>query len=87
MLPVSDAMIPVSRLRTIGPDRTLDRAIEAMASGGQVLVVDEGRVIGGIAAEDVDRWLRREVSGQAGSPPEVIPPRPDIPDGGVGGSG
>ncbi|HEX6398908.1 MAG TPA: site-2 protease family protein [Actinomycetota bacterium] len=87
MRPVSDAMIPVSRLRTIGPDRTLDRAIEAMASGGQVLVVDEGRVIGGIAAEDVDRWLRREVSGQAGSPPEVIPPRPDIPDGGVGGSG
>lgn len=88
MRPVADAMIPFARLRTIGPDRTLDRAIEAMATGGHVLVVDGGRVIGEITAEDVDRWLRRDVAGEPGSSPAAtIPPRPDAPGRGVGGSG
>jgi Zn-dependent protease len=86
--PVSTAMIPLDRLRTTSPDRTLDRAIESMAGGGgRVLVVDDGRLVGELSADDVDRWLRGRLSGPGSSPEATIPPRPDVSGGGVGASG
>src|SRR5919109_1105571 len=78
---VSEAMIQVGRLRTVEPDRPLDRALEAMASDGRTLVVDGGRLVGEVIAEDIERWVRRR---SAGAPPVTsVPPRPDGPPGGV----
>jgi Zn-dependent protease len=82
---VADAMIPGQRLRTVEPAWPLDRALEAMATGGRAFVIDAGRLVGEMTGEDVERWLRRR---GAGAPPEAsIPPRPDAPGGGVGTSG
>lgn len=87
MRPVGDAMIPLERMRTIGPERSLDRAIETIAAGGRALVVDDGRLVGSLTAEDVDRWFRRRMSGVTMDDRSAVPPRPDVPGRGVGGSG
>jgi Zn-dependent protease len=86
---VTDATIPRERLRTIRPDDTLDRGLEALAGRGRVVVVDDDdRVVGSLRAEDVDRWYRRSLAGEAGVVgPPTIPPRPDVPGNGVGGEG
>ena len=85
---VADAMVPRDRVRTVGPLDPLDRAIESMAGGGQALVIEDDRLVGLLTAEDVDRWYRQRVA-RAVHPnaPVAVPPRPDLPDGGVGGSG
>jgi Zn-dependent protease len=96
MRPVSDAMLPRERIRTVRPDDTLDRALETIAGQrGRIVVVDGAdRVVGSLRAEDVDRWYRRALGGEptpsgdpraAGAGP--IPPRPDLPGGGVGDEG
>jgi Zn-dependent protease len=82
---VSEAMIQMDRVRAVEPDRPLDRALEAMASGGRALVVDGGRLVGEVTAEDIERWVRRR---SAGAPPvPSVPPRPDAPRGGVSSQG
>ena len=77
------AMTPPDMVRTLGPDLSLDRALEWIAGKGQALVLDDGRVIGRLTTRDVDRWYRRHVLGHE-VPDETgrIPPRPDL--GGVG---
>lgn len=88
MKPVADAMTPRDRVRAIGPQQPLDRAIESMAGSGQALVVDDERLVGLITAEDVDRWYRRRATRSAGpEPPVGVPPRPDLPGRGVGDAG
>jgi Zn-dependent protease len=88
MRPVADAMTPRDRVRTVGSRQPLDRAIESMAGGGQALVVDDGRLVGLITAEDVDRWYRQRGAGALQPDPRIaVPPRPDVPGGGVGGAG
>ena len=79
MRSVADAMTPRDRVRTVGSDEPLDRAIESMAGGGQALVVDDDRVVGLITAEDVDRWYRLRRTGAFRTEPSVVPPRPDLP--------
>jgi CBS domain-containing protein len=83
--PVGDAAIPLERTRTIGPERTLDRAVETMAASGRLFVVRDGRLIGDLSADDVDRWYRRSRTGPAGT--TEVPPRPDLPGRGVGSAG
>lgn len=80
MRPVADAMTPRDRVRTIGSDQPLDRAIESMAGAGQALVVDDGRLIGLVTAEDVDRWYRQRVARSMQPEAQIgVPPRPDLP--------
>jgi Zn-dependent protease/CBS domain-containing protein len=89
MRPVADAMTPRDRVRMVGSGQPLDRAIESMAGAGQALVVDDGRLIGLITAEDVDRWYRQRGARSMQPEPRVgVPPRPDLPGArGVGGAG
>jgi Zn-dependent protease len=80
MRPASEAMTPRDRVRTVGPDEPLDRAIESMAGGGQALVVDDDRVVGLVTAEDVDRWYRLKAARTLQpNPTSGVPPRPDLP--------
>jgi Zn-dependent protease len=85
---VAEAMVPHERVRTARPEQPLDRAIESMAGRGRAFVVDDDeRLVGVITGEDVDRWFRLRVAGAGGPSPHHVPPRPDVPDGGVGASG
>lgn len=71
--PVRDAMLPVSAVRTVAPDISLQRAIHEV-SGGSALVVDTaGNLVGVLGSQELQAWAAR------GSPGEVQPPpRPDV---------
>ena len=85
---VRDAMTPRRSVRIVPPDLPLDRALEWIAGGEQALVLDGDRLAGVLSARDVDRWYARRLHGIA-QPEDTgpVPPRPDVPDRGVGGGG
>ncbi len=81
---VREAMTPPDRMRSVPPELPLDRALEWIVGGGQALVLEEGRPIGRLTTDDIDRWYRRRSGGAtpADEAAQPVPPRPDL--GGVG---
>jgi Zn-dependent protease/CBS domain-containing protein len=58
----ADAMTPLKACAVVGPDATLEAALEEMGrvgADGRALVVEGGRLVGIISASDVARWLHR----------------------------
>ena len=69
--PVRDGMVPLRQAAVFGPDEALDDTIEWLG-GREGLVMLNGRVVGQIAARDVESWYRRRTE------PVDVPTRPDL---------
>jgi Zn-dependent protease len=56
---VRDVMTPVAELLTVGPNEASERALVLIAQRGvnQLLVLDDGRLVGVVRREDILRWL------------------------------
>jgi len=78
MRPVRDAMIPLAQTPVVGPKETLEDVLEWVGSR-QGLVLEDGRLVGAIDANDVERWYRHEIEGRppVAADPSWVPPRPD----------
>jgi Zn-dependent protease/predicted transcriptional regulator len=91
--PVREAMVGTDGTVQAAPDERLDVVTERLGAntGGTVLVVDQGRLVGVVEPEDVTRFFKR-AEGQPGPPssngsgpsegPPELPPRPDPPSSG-----
>jgi Zn-dependent protease len=85
---VREAMTPRERMMVVDPEMPLDRALEWIAGSGQALVLDDGRSVGRLTTRDVDRWYARRLHGIVDDTDlGRVPPRPDVPKGGVGEGG
>lgn len=89
--PVRDALLPPDALRTVDAGAALDHVAEVVASGRPVVVLEGGRPVGRIDAEDLARWLARSERGAAepGARESDRPGRDDhgpIPPGGGAGA-
>ncbi|HEX6135488.1 MAG TPA: site-2 protease family protein [Longimicrobiales bacterium] len=69
---VEEAMVPLSDAITVGPNDSMNRAMEKMSEAriGRVLVTDGDRLLGIISQTDVARWierarLRAEITGKS----------------------
>jgi Zn-dependent protease/CBS domain-containing protein len=60
---VREAMTPREEMRSVRPDLSLDRALESIAGGGQLLVLEGERLLGRLTTRDIDRWYRRRILG------------------------
>jgi Zn-dependent protease len=78
MRPVRDAIIPLAQTPVVAPDETLEDVLEWVGSR-QGLVLRDGRLVGAIDANDVERWYRQTIQGRPPEPadPAWVPPRPD----------
>ena len=78
MRPARDALIPLNQTPAVDADETLDDALEWL-SGREGLVLRNGRLVGALGANDVERWYRRVIEGHIteNAEAEPIPPRPD----------
>ena len=78
MRPVRDAMIPLAQTPVLAPDETLEDVLEWVGAR-QGIVLQDGRLVGAINANDVERWYRRVILGRPTEPadPSWVPPRPD----------
>ena len=87
MRPVRDGMTSLAETPTVAPDEHLDDALEWLGPK-QGLVLQDGRVVGEIAARDIERWYTRRFEGGAdddlprgpvaGDNAVPLPPRPDV---------
>jgi Zn-dependent protease len=78
MRPVRDAMIPLTQTAVLAPDETLEDVLEWVGTR-QGIVLQDGRLVGGINANDVERWYRHVIQGSPPVPADSswVPPRPD----------
>jgi Zn-dependent protease len=78
MRPVRDAMIPLTQTAVLAPNETLEEVLEWVGTR-QGIVLQDGRLVGGINANDIERWYRHVIGGQSPAPadPSWVPPRPD----------
>jgi Zn-dependent protease len=89
--PAREAMVPLDHTPTVGPDETLDDALEWLG-GRESVVLRDGVLVGAIGPGDVERWYRRVIEGRidvpgpgapaaaspvGDHPPGEVPPRPD----------
>jgi Zn-dependent protease len=76
---VGDAMVPLGAAPTIDADEPLDETVDWLGTRDGVVVDASGRIIGLLALEDVDRWLKTHWSmGTYAEPSAMRPPRPDL---------
>ena len=78
MRPVRDAMIPLAQTPVLAPEETLEDVLEWVGAR-QGIVLQDGRLVGAINANDVERWYRQCDPGPApaAADPSWVPPRPD----------
>lgn len=78
MRPARDALIPLNQTPTVTPDERLDDVLEWLGTRDGLVLAD-GRLVGAIGADDVERWYRRVIEGRVvqASTPGWVPPRPD----------
>lgn len=83
--PATAAMVPLDQSPTVGPDESLDDALEWLG-GREGLVLRDGMLVGAIGPLDVERWYRRVIEGRTdvhpspgpAAPVGGVPPRPDV---------
>jgi CBS domain-containing protein len=56
--PVRDAMLSLGTVVTVGAGDPLDLVLDRLGDAGEAMVLSDGRLVGAIGPEDVDRWLR-----------------------------
>ena len=49
-----------------------------LLGGQEGMVLDDGRLVGSIGPQDVERWYQRQVNGDAPARTSPAPPRPDL---------
>jgi Zn-dependent protease len=75
--PARDGIVPLAAARAVGVDDGLDDALELLG-GQEGMVLDDGRLVGSIAPQDIERWYQRHVRGESTEPTGPVPPRPDL---------
>ena len=78
--PVRDATLPLERSVTVEPDLPLDDAVERLA-GRDAMVMQDGRLLGALGADEIESWLRGGAPREAGPAHDIacgLPPRPDL---------
>jgi Zn-dependent protease/CBS domain-containing protein len=87
MRPVRDGMTALAETPIVDPDERLDDALEWIGPK-HGLVLQDGRLVGEVAARDIERWYARRFEGRtydevppappAGDNAAPLPPRPDV---------
>lgn len=77
MRPARDGIVPLAAARSVGADDGLDDVLDLLG-GQEGMVLDDGRLVGSIGPQDVERWYQRQVRGDAAAPTAGAPPRPDL---------
>nr|MBA3691538.1 site-2 protease family protein [Actinomycetota bacterium] len=75
--PARDGIVPLAAVRSVRVDEGLDDVVDLLA-GHEGMVLDEGRLVGSIAPQDIERWYQRHLRGETGAVATPIPPRPDV---------
>ena len=81
--PARDGIVPLAAARAVGVDDGLDDVLDLLG-GQEGMVLDDGRLVGSISPQDVERWYQRHLHGQSGVPTGPVsataptPPRPDL---------
>jgi Zn-dependent protease/predicted transcriptional regulator len=75
--PASDGMAPLSAARSVPADAGLDDTLDLLG-GQEGMVLEDGRLVGAISPQDVERWYQAHERGGAPAPTGPVPPRPDL---------
>ena len=75
--PASDGMIPLAAARSVQADAGLDDALDLLG-GQEGMVLDDGRLVGALSPQDIERWYEASLRGAAPEPVGTVPPRPDL---------
>jgi Zn-dependent protease len=75
--PARDGIVPLAATRSVRADDGLDDVLDLLG-GQEGMVLDDGRLVGSIAPQDIERWYQRHLRGETAAPPAPVPPRPDL---------
>ena len=75
--PARDGIVPLAAARSVRADDGLDDALDLLG-GQEGMVLDEGRLVGSIAPQDIERWYQQHLRGETAAPSGPVPPRPDL---------
>jgi Zn-dependent protease len=75
--PARDGIVPLAATRSVRVDDGLDDVLELLG-GQEGMVLDDGRLVGSIAPQDIERWYQRHLRGETAAPAGSVPPRPDL---------
>lgn len=75
--PASDGVVPLSAARSVPADIGLDDALDLLG-GQEGIVLEDGRLVGAIAPQDIERWYQANLRGETPVATGPVPPRPDL---------
>ena len=75
--PASDGIVPLAAARSVPAEAGLDDTLDLLG-GQEGMVLDDGRLVGAIAPQDVERWYQARLRGEDPAPSGSVPPRPDL---------
>jgi Zn-dependent protease len=75
--PARDGIVPLAAARSVRVDDGLDDVLDLLG-GQEGMVLDDGRLVGSIAPQDIERWYQRHLRGETAEPAGPVPPRPDL---------
>jgi Zn-dependent protease/CBS domain-containing protein len=76
--PARDGIVPLASARSVRADDGLDDALDLLGGQEGMVLDDDGRLVGSIAPQDVERWYQRHLQGETTAPAGPMPPRPDL---------
>jgi Zn-dependent protease len=76
--PAREGIVPLAAARSVHVGAGLDDALDLLG-GQEGMVLDEGRLVGSLAPQDIERWYQAHVRGAHTVPTAAPPPRPDLP--------
>ena len=77
MRPARDGLVPLAVARSVQADDGLDDVLDLLG-GHEGMVLEDGRLVGTIAPEDVERWYQAHLRGHHPATALPVPPRPDL---------
>jgi Zn-dependent protease len=76
--PAREGIVPLAAARAVRVDAGLDDALDLLG-GQEGMVLEDGRLVGSLAPQDIERWYQGHARGAHTVPTGSPPPRPDLP--------